>query len=132
MPRALPPIFANYEELKRVFTNLIENALNYTRENGLVDIRTLAEADKAVVIIADTGIGIQEKDLPHIFERFYRSDQARLFDNSGSGLGQAIVKKILEMHAGTIDVTSVLNKGTTFQLQLLIAQPASVYRQPCL
>src|SRR5260221_2692287 len=110
MPPTLPPITANYEELKRVFTNLIENALNYTRENGLVDIRTLAEADQAVVIIVDTRIRSQEQDLPHIFERFYRSDQARLFDNSGSGLGLAIVKKILEMHAGTIDVTSVLNK----------------------
>jgi len=125
MPESRPSISGDYEHLERAFTNLIDNALNYTPENGRVEIQVRAEGDRLVVDIADTGIGIKEQDLPHLFERFYRSEEARAFEKSGSGLGLAIVKKILDLHEGTIEVSSVADKGTTFRVQLPSLQPVA-------
>src|SRR5579859_832813 len=125
MPESRPSISGDYEHLDRAFTNLIDNALNYTPENGRVEIQVRAEGDRLVVDIADTGIGIKEQDLPHLFERFYRSEEARAFEKSGSGLGLAIVKKILDLHEGTIEVSSVADKGTTFRVQLPSLQPVA-------
>lgn len=114
----IPLIVADPQALQRVFTNLMENAINYTPDTGTIDVRTRAAPNKVVVEISDTGIGIREEDLPHIFDRFYRSPQARSLDRGGTGLGLPIAKKIIDMHQGEIIVTSVHGRGTTFRVQI--------------
>ncbi len=118
----LPPIVADDEQIRRMLTNLIENAINYTPAQGQVAVATRFDAGRVLVEIADSGIGIKVEDIPHIFDRFYRAKDARSFARSGTGLGLAIVKKIVEMHAGRIDVVSAPGKGTTFRV-LLPDQP---------
>jgi PAS domain S-box-containing protein len=115
---SLPAIAADPEQLQRAFTNLMENAIDYTPEGGSVNIRTRATPDKVVIEIADTGIGITTEDLPHIYDRYYRSQQARSLERGGTGLGLPIAKKIIDMHLGEIEVTSVLGQGTTFRIQI--------------
>ncbi len=119
-------VLADYDQLQRAFTNLIENALNYTPNNGHVDVRTRLHDGTVIVEVMDTGIGIDEQDLPHIFDRFYRSDKARSMEQGGTGLGLAIVKKVLDMHDCVINVSSVLEKGTTFHVEIPAQQEASV------
>jgi two-component system, sporulation sensor kinase E len=111
-----PNILADEGELDRMLLNLVENALNYTPEGGSIWIRTRIDHDSVVAEIADTGIGIGEKDLPRIFDRFYRADTAR--STKGTGLGLAIVKRIVEMHGGTIEVQSKPDEGTIFTIRL--------------
>jgi PAS domain S-box-containing protein len=120
---SIPIISADPEQLQRAFTNLIENAIDYTPEAGSVDVRTHAVPDNVVVEIADTGIGIPFEDLPHIYERYYRSEQARALERGGTGLGLPIAKKIIDMHLGEISVTSVLGQGTTFRIQIPLNGP---------
>jgi signal transduction histidine kinase len=114
-------VFGDEQELDRVLVNLIENAVNYTPHNGTVTIRTLRERDCVVAEITDTGIGIPENELPHIFERFYRATQARSVEPRGTGLGLAIVKRILELQGGSIEVQSIEGQGSTFRVLLPIA-----------
>ncbi len=111
-----PAVAADVDELQRAFTNLIDNALNYTPAAGSVTVRTLRQPDWIVIEVADTGIGINADDVPHIFDRFYRSSEARSLVKSGTGLGLAIVKKIFDMHHGRIEVSSAPGQGTTFRL----------------
>lgn len=120
----LPPVWGSEPDLQRVFTNLVENALRYTPANGTVTIRTFQQANGVEVEIHDTGIGIEEADLPHIFESFYRSDQARTVDDRGTGLGLAIVRKIVQRHRGKIEVKSTLGQGSVFQVVLPTAPNA--------
>ncbi len=121
----LPPVPASKVELQRALTNLVENALHYTAINGTVKVRTLRQGDCAVVEVNDNGIGINESDLPRIFEHFYRADNARTADTGGTGLGLAIVKKTVEMHRGKIEVESTPGEGSTFRVRLPIAQRSS-------
>jgi two-component system OmpR family sensor kinase len=114
------------ERLRDAVSNLISNAIRYTPEGGQVDVTVAAEERSAVLAVADTGIGIPEKDRPHIFERFYRVDQARSRDKGGSGLGLAITKWIVEAHAGTISFASQEGKGTTFTVRLPQAAAVSL------
>lgn len=118
LDRALQPVAADRSEIQRVIVNLIENALNYTPENGSVCVRSYRTDDSAALEIEDTGIGISNDDLPHIFERFYRADEARATVEGGTGLGLAIVKQVIEMHAGSISVESERGRGTTFRITL--------------
>jgi PAS domain S-box-containing protein len=120
LAKDVAPILANADDMQRAFTNLIDNALNYTPTAGSVTVRTYSREPNVIVEVADTGIGIGEEDLPHIFERFYRASQAQALDKRGTGLGLAIVKKILDLHHGTIEVNSVIGQGTTFRTQLPI------------
>jgi heavy metal sensor kinase len=106
------------DRLRDAVSNLISNAVRYTPEGGRADVSIVAEGAHAVLKVADTGIGIPEKDRPHIFERFYRVDQARSRDKGGSGLGLAITKWVIEAHGGTISFTSEEGKGTTFTVRL--------------
>lgn len=104
------------ERLKQIVINLVENALTYTPAGGRIDL-TLTGLEKTVLlVIKDTGIGIDKRDLPRIFERFYRVDRARTRQSGGTGLGLAIVKHLIEAHGAIIDVESVVGKGTTFTL----------------
>lgn len=114
MDDTLPLIFADRHKIDRVIINLIANAINYTPMGGKVTVQTKATPNYVTLSIQDTGIGIAEDDLPHVFERFYRTTRAQQTDSTGTGLGLAIAKEIIELHSGTIRVTSAVNFGTTF------------------
>lgn len=106
-------IIADPEQLKRVINNIIGNSVKYLdKEKGVIDIRILDEVDSIRVEIEDNGKGIAAKDLPNIFERFYRTDASRNSSQGGSGIGLSIVKKIIEDHGGYIWATSKENEGT--------------------
>lgn len=114
---ALPAIEGDPEQIGRMLTNLIENAINYTPTGGQIVVRTGLSDSQVLLEVQDSGIGIDAEALPKIFERFFRASEARSFDKSGTGLGLSIVKKIAETHAATIDVRSQPGKGTTFTVQ---------------
>ncbi|MCX4345129.1 MAG: HAMP domain-containing sensor histidine kinase [Kineothrix sp.] len=106
-------IIADPEQLKRVINNIIGNSVKYLdKEQGVIDIRILDEVDSIRVEIEDNGKGIAAKDLPNIFERFYRTDASRNSSQGGSGIGLSIVKKIIEDHGGYIWATSKEFEGT--------------------
>lgn len=106
-------IIADPEQLKKVINNIIGNSVKYLeRKDGVIDIRILDEVDSIRVEIEDNGKGIAAKDLPNIFERFYRTDASRNSSKGGSGIGLSIVKKIIEDHGGYIWATSKENEGT--------------------
>lgn len=115
-PERLPPVHADLGLIERVLQNLLENAVKYNRQGGTVRVRLERSNGGVKVSIADSGIGIPEKDLPHVFDRFYRS--RRSGTTSGAGLGLAITKKILEAHGEAISVESEVNAGTRFSFQL--------------
>ncbi|HAX18253.1 MAG TPA: sensor histidine kinase, partial [Actinobacteria bacterium] len=112
-------IKADQTLITRLFINLIENAIKYTHENGRISINSGKDDRNANVIIEDTGIGISEKDIPYIFDRFYQAESSR--SGNGTGLGLSIVKWIVNIHKGFIDVKSNVNKGTTFIIKLPIS-----------
>lgn len=101
-----------------VLTNLVINAIKYGKKNGFVKIGFYDFDDKIMLEVSDNGIGIDKKDLPRIFERFFRVDKSRSREQGGTGLGLSIVKHIIEAHNQTINVQSVFNKGTTFTFTL--------------
>lgn len=118
----LPQVYASDLELYRALTNLVENALHYTPAQGTVTVRTFSEEASVVIEVCDTGIGIGEADLAHVFEHFYRADKARATDTGGTGLGLAIVKKIVDLHGGTIEIESKLGEGSTFRVRLPLGE----------
>jgi len=111
-------VSANKEQLQRVFINLLDNALRHTGPGGMIAVRLRSDRDHTIVDVCDTGEGIGEDHVPHIFERFYRADSARSRKSGGVGLGLAIVKEIVETHNGEIAVFSEAGKGTTFTIRL--------------
>lgn len=115
-----------YTEILRALYNLVENAINYTPENGTVTISTGRSGTQIRCSIHDTGIGIEAEDLPHVFEQFYRAKNARSFEK-GTGLGLSIVKKIIDLHDGEISIKSQPGKGTgvTITLQSSVKTSAS-------
>jgi len=112
-------IMGDEDKLEKLLLNLLRNAVKYGREKGWVKIWAEDSTNDINIHIRDNGIGISEKDLPYIFERFYRSDQARIMRESGSGLGLAICKWIVDAHHGYISVASELGKGSLFTVHLL-------------
>jgi two-component system, OmpR family, phosphate regulon sensor histidine kinase PhoR len=104
--------------MKQVFINLISNAIAYTQKNGKINVHIKTDEKRVKVIVEDNGIGIEEDQIPRIFERFYRVDKARSRNSGGTGLGLAIVKHIVEAHYGKIEVKSKVNKGSTFIVTL--------------
>ena len=112
----MPRILANESELRRSLINLMDNAIKYTNE-GSVTVKGYFEDNFVIIEVIDTGIGIAENDLVHVFDRFYRADQSRTM-TGGTGLGLTIVKKIVEAHGGQILAESSPGKGTTFQVKL--------------
>jgi|AntRauTorckE6833_2_1112554.scaffolds.fasta_scaffold09664_2 two-component system phosphate regulon sensor histidine kinase PhoR len=103
--------------LEQALTNLVDNAIKYSRSGGEVTLSCFSEDDFAVIAVSDTGCGIEEEHLPRLFERFYRVDKARSRKCGGSGLGLAIVKHIVQIHQGHVDVASAPGKGSTFTLR---------------
>jgi heavy metal sensor kinase len=106
------------DRLREIVTNLLTNAIRYNVLGGKVDVSLQERGDRAVLSVADTGIGIPEKDRPHVFERFYRVDPARSREQGGTGLGLAITKWAVEAHGGTISLESRDGAGTTFTVSL--------------
>ncbi len=118
----LPFVYADIAMIERVLENLIENALRYTPTGGQITVRLRPQTAAVVVAVQDTGRGIREEDLPHIFERYYRVEDQP--DTPGcAGLGLAITKRILELHHSNITVESVPGGGTTFTFALPIQPP---------
>ena len=111
------------DRLRQIFMNLLSNAISYTPEGGRVSVEAHIaheneEHERIIIIVSDTGIGIPKKDLPRIFERFYRVDKARSRSSGGTGLGLSIVKHLVELHHGTITVDSKVGEGSSFILEL--------------
>jgi two-component system OmpR family sensor kinase len=102
--------------LAQALTALLSNAIEYNRQNGRIDVSTGREARGARVAVADTGCGIAESDLPHVFERFYRVDKSREGKTGHSGLGLAIAAAIIQSHGGSIGVSSRIQVGSTFTI----------------
>ncbi len=111
-------------QLHRMLLNLISNGVKYTPAGGRVDVSLETIGDKAQISVRDTGFGIAEEHFPHLFDRFYRIDEARNRDIGGTGLGLSIVKWIVDAHGGTIEVKSELNRGSEFSVTLPLAGPA--------
>ncbi len=104
--------------LHQVIYNLVSNAVKYSNEGGIIQIRVKPEKHKAVLIVEDQGIGMAEEDLPLIFDRFYRTDLSRSRKTGGAGIGLAIVKAIVLAHQGTVTVTSKVDCGSRFTVTL--------------
>ncbi|OBZ13277.1 two-component system histidine kinase PnpS [Bacillus sp. FJAT-26390] len=114
---------ADEDRLRQIIMNLLSNGINYTPEGGKVSLKVEGLGDDHIRIqITDSGIGIPKKDLPRIFERFYRVDKARSRSSGGTGLGLSIVKHLVELHKGTISVTSAVGVGSTFTIELPVLQ----------
>jgi len=116
-----PRVDVDRDRIGQVVVNLVDNALRYTPAEGSVTVKLSAEKDDCVISVADSGVGIPFKDLPHIFERFYVVDRSRAREVSGAGLGLAIVKHIIDAHKGSIAVESRLGRGTKFVCRLPLA-----------
>jgi heavy metal sensor kinase len=106
------------ERLSQVATNLLSNAIQFNRDHGQVRVSTHVENGAVLLSVADTGQGIPDKDLPHVFERFYRVDVSRSHNLGGAGLGLAICKAIIDAHGGTIQASSQPGAGSTFTVRL--------------
>lgn len=121
----VPSVLGDAQWLKQALINLLDNALRYTPSDGSVTIRLQTIGHEVTIAVEDTGHGIEPENIPHLFERFYRTDWARAKDSAGTGLGLPIVKEIMEAHGGSISVTSEVNKGSVFTLRLpALAQQA--------
>jgi signal transduction histidine kinase len=110
--------FVDPGRMQQVLHNLIENAMRYTPPGGSVRVALSTTREEARIEISDTGVGIPEKDLPFVFERFFRSDRARRAYTGGSGLGLSIVRWIVEAHKGKVEIASEADKGTTVTVKL--------------
>lgn len=121
-PADLPMVAGDRGRLKQVLMNLISNAVKYTASNGKVRAYVEQQDGKVLIAVEDNGRGIPEKDLPHIFDKFYRVQDSEGWA-TGTGLGLSIVKEIIEAHGGQIDVRSEWGAGTTFAFKLPIAPP---------
>jgi two-component system phosphate regulon sensor histidine kinase PhoR len=121
LPPSLPKIKADEARISQVMINLLDNAIKYSSENGSVSIAANVANNALQIDVIDTGIGISEKDLPRIFERFYRVDKARSRELGGTGLGLSIVKHIVQAHGGQVWVKSELGQGSTFSFTIPLA-----------
>jgi two-component system, OmpR family, heavy metal sensor histidine kinase CusS len=118
IPKTAVPIRAASDALRRALLILLDNAVKYTSNGGFVRLKLALLEGFAIMSVADTGIGIKEEDLPHIFDRFWRADKARSREHGGAGLGLSIAKWLIETQGGTISVTSDLGKGSTFFIRI--------------
>ena len=118
----IPEIKADYDRIEQVIINIIGNAVKYTPEGGSITVYIGKLFHEVYMKVTDTGIGIPQKDLPRIFERFYRVDKARSREMGGTGLGLSIAKEIIEAHGGTITIHSEPEKGTEVVMKLPIEQ----------
>lgn len=111
-------VMADREGIRQVLTNLILNSIKYGIENGVTKVSFYVMDKQILIEISDNGIGIEEKHLKHLFDRFYRVDKSRSRESGGSGLGLSIVKHVLEAHNQSVNVRSTTGKGSTFGFTL--------------
>lgn len=109
---------ANSQQMKELFTNLINNAIKYNKPGGKITVTVTAEADEIIIIVEDTGVGIPEESKQRVFERFYRVDKGRSKKMGGTGLGLSIVKHVVSYFNGTIELETKLNVGSKFTVHL--------------
>lgn len=114
----IPQIYADYDRVRQLIIIFIDNAIKFTPENGYIIVSNRVEENLVFTDIKDSGIGIDEKEIPYLFDRFYKADKARGGSETGTGLGLNIAKQIVDLHGGRIDVESKLGKGTTFKVGL--------------
>jgi two-component system phosphate regulon sensor histidine kinase PhoR len=133
VPEELPPVLGDRDRLVQILVNLVDNAIKYTPEGGIVTVAARevpAEAQggrgAVEIVVTDTGIGIPQKDLPRLTERFYRVDKARSRELGGTGLGLAIVKHLVAAHGGTLSIESKVGEGT----QVCVALPVGSVPTP--
>ena len=112
-------INCNPHMMERALQNILQNAINYTPNDGSISLFLVQDKNTCVIKINDTGVGIAEKDLPYVFDRFYKAEHSRN-DASGSGLGLPIAKQIIEQHGGEIILESEKNVGTTVYIKIPI------------
>jgi signal transduction histidine kinase len=117
----LPPAMADRARLHQILSNLIRNAVRHTPDGGIVAVSAAREGQTITISVADTGEGIPPEHLSHIFERFYRVDEARTRSSGGAGLGLAIVREFVELMGGHVDVESTPGEGSCFRVSLPIA-----------
>ena len=111
-PNLPAPMDGDPDRIKQVFVNILDNALKYTKQGGKIIVSTEIKDDKITIVISDTGCGISAEDLPHVKEKFYKTNMTV----HGSGIGLAVVDEIVRLHHGTFDIDSVLGQGTTVTL----------------
>ena len=116
-----PPVLLDRNSISKVFSNLILNAIKYTEKGGKVDVYVSRVINDIVIKVKDNGLGIAEKELEHIFERFYRVDKTGSREFGGTGLGLSIVKEFVDLHHGKISINSVLTYGSEFVVSLPMA-----------
>jgi signal transduction histidine kinase len=114
-------VLADPDTIHQVLYNLLDNAIKFTQEKGTISISITSKGKKALIKVRNTGEGIPEEELSHIFERFYKSDRSRGLDKTGTGLGLYIVKTILEKHGEEISEESVVGSYTEFRFGLSLS-----------
>ncbi len=125
LPSTLP-LVADPARIRQVLNNLVSNAIKYTPKGGTVLVTAHNGAGTVQLLVKDSGLGIPEEALPHIFDRFYRVKRDEDSPVEGTGLGLAIVKSIIEEHGGTIEVASILGQGSTFKINLPVKEQSKV------
>nr|WP_152521167.1 HAMP domain-containing sensor histidine kinase [Nocardiopsis ganjiahuensis] len=123
-------LVADRTRMLQVLGNLVGNAVRHTPAGGTVTVQAHRAGPQAVIRVSDTGVGIAEEDLPHVFDRFWRADRSRNRRTGGSGLGLAIVRGLVELHGGSVSVSSAVGEGTAFTLRLPLADPPSTAERP--
>ena len=116
-------VWGDAESMTQIADNLVDNAIKYTGDGGVVTLALRREAERGVLEVRDTGIGIPPEDLERIFERFYRVDKARSRALGGTGLGLSIVKHLAQAMNGRVSVTSESGRGSVFRVELQLAEP---------
>src|SRR3989442_3664913 len=114
----LGAVLGDRDKLEKIVLNLVFNALKFTPSGGRVDLRAEKQGEQFVLIVADTGMGISEKNLPFVFDRFWQADGSSKRKYQGVGIGLSLVKELVEIQGGTVEVLSQENKGTTFTVRL--------------
>jgi PAS domain S-box-containing protein len=122
LPGKLPELFVDKDKLIVALVNLLGNAAKYTPEGGSVRLHVEIADDRMQIDVEDTGIGISVEELPRIFDKFYRSSDSRVYDQTGSGLGLSLAHEIIRLHGGKLSVQSELNKGSKFTATLPTVQ----------
>ncbi len=125
LPPKLPVIQGDRDKLALVVHNLLNNAIKYTKAGGRVVVNVDIDHDTLMVDVIDNGMGIAGDDIKRIFEKFYRATDAQQAGITGSGLGLALARQIVNLHGGEIEVESKVNKGSTFSVRLPIAAKAA-------
>jgi signal transduction histidine kinase len=118
------PVWARRSDLRKLIVILLDNAIKYTPEDGRIEVRVAHFDNQSFLEVRDTGVGIAEEDIPHIFERFYRADKGRSRETGGIGLGLSIAQAIAEDHAAHIVVRSRANGGSSFRILFPARDPA--------